>query len=145
VPCGPAFQVRAPRQRLAQGASAEPAGRLAQLVPAHAVAGLQAKHPVDPRPQRIQVDHHRLPGPGGHLAESAGKGGGADASRAAHDAERETGLDALVAEVGQLLDQPGLRAREGGHTFRADREGDLEQRVGHLPLDHDVHLRAPGW
>ena len=62
----------APRQRLAQRPRAEPAGGLAQRVPADAVDAVEPEHPVDARPERVGVDDHgrarsaRPPGASAH-------------------------------------------------------------------------------
>jgi hypothetical protein len=134
----------APRQGLPQGPGTEPAGGLHQGVPADAVDVLEPEHAVDPGAPGIGVDHEGAPVDRAHLGERRGEHGRSHAAGAADDPDGHARRSGAVADVGERLDQPGLRERQRRDALRADREGVAEELVGQGTPAHDVHPGASG-
>ena len=101
----------APRQRLAQRAAAEPAGRLAQRVPPDAVVAVEPEDPVDARPERVGVDDDGRTRTGGHLARARTRTSRRRPRPSRRSRRRSsTPCGRGVADVGHQLGHPARRS-----------------------------------
>ena len=130
------------RQRLAQRPRAQPAGGLQHRVPADPVGVLQTEHAVDTGADRVGVDQQRPSGVRGHLRHRGSEDGRARSARATDHADRHPGCRTSVTDVGEQLDQPGLRGRQTRHRLGAHAERVAEHGVPDRRTTQDVHPLA---
>ena len=129
-----------PRQRVAQRPGTEPAGGLAQGIPAEAVGALEPEHPVEARSLRVAVDHHGLADARRALPQRARERGRSGATGAADDADHPAAGGAALGQVGEQLDQPGRRAGQLDHLLGAEPQRRAEQVVRCALVRDDVDV-----
>ena len=129
----------ATRQRLPQRPGAEPAGGLAEPVPADPVPRLQAEHPVHPGTEGVGVTTSARPRRAATCPSAQAKVVAPAPPLAPVTPTTSPGGPPTVADVGQRLGQPRLRARQLGNALGTHAQREAEQLVRHrAPRDH-VH------
>ena len=148
LPRAPAYQVSTPsgpraRQRLAQRPGAEPAGGLAERVPAEPVLRSRPSTRSMPGPERVAVDHDRVAATGPRSGRARRRSVVAPGAAGAADHADHQPAPALgVAEVGERLDQPGLRAGSSATLSAPRARAVRNSSSGTSPQRHDVHAVA---